>query len=70
MWAQRTLPPGRIGLQFALEPVFALAFALGFGGERFVVRWWAGAGLILLSVVGVEWSEARRSAARIPPATA
>ena len=70
VWAQRTLPPGRIGLLFTLEPVFALAFALGLGGERFVARWWAGAALILLSVVGVEWSEARRGAARIPTATA
>jgi drug/metabolite transporter (DMT)-like permease len=68
--AQRTLPPGRIGLLFALEPVFALAFALALGGERFVARWWAGAALILFSVVWVEWSEARRSAATIPTATA
>jgi drug/metabolite transporter (DMT)-like permease len=70
VWAQRTLSPGRIGLLFALEPVFALAFALGFGGERFVARWWAGAGLILFSVVGVEWSEARQNAATIPSSTA
>ena len=42
MHAQRTLPPGRIGLLFALEPVFALAFALALRGERFVARWWAG----------------------------
>jgi len=68
--AQRTLPPGRVGLLFTLEPVFALAFALAFGGERFVPRWWAGAALILFSVVWVEWSEARRGAARIPTATA
>jgi len=70
VFAQRTLPPGRVGLLFALEPVFALAFALAFGGERFVPRWWAGAALILFSVVWVEWSEARRGAARIPTATA
>jgi len=68
--AQRTLPPGRIGLLFTLEPVFALGFALAFGGERFVARWWAGAALILVSVVWVEWGEARRGAARIPTATA
>jgi drug/metabolite transporter (DMT)-like permease len=70
VYAQRTLSPGRIGLLFALEPVFALLFALAFGGERFVARWWAGAALILFSVVGVEWGEARRSAATIPTATA
>jgi drug/metabolite transporter (DMT)-like permease len=60
--AQRTLPAGRVGLLFALEPVFALAFALGIGGERFVARWWLGAALILLAVVCVEWRAARRPA--------
>jgi drug/metabolite transporter (DMT)-like permease len=53
--AQRTLPAGRVGLLFALEPVFALLFALTLGGERFGAHWWAGAGLILAAVVLVEW---------------
>lgn len=52
--AQRSLPPGRIALLFALEPVFALIFALYPGGERFVLRWWIGAALILAGVVIVE----------------
>ena len=56
--AQRRLPPGRIGLLFALEPVFALAFALTLGAERFAVRWWTGAALILSAVVLVEWRAA------------
>jgi drug/metabolite transporter (DMT)-like permease len=56
--AQRRLPPGRIGLLFALEPVFALVFALTLGAERFEARWWAGAGLILFAVVLVEWRAA------------
>jgi drug/metabolite transporter (DMT)-like permease len=56
--AQRRLPPGRIGLLFALEPVFALVFALTLGGERFEPRWWLGAGLILSAVVLVEWRAA------------
>ena len=64
--AQRTLSPGRVGLLFALEPVFALGFALAVGGERFVPRWWAGAALILTAVVMVEWRETRREAARSP----
>lgn len=68
--AQRTLPAGRIGLLFALEPVFALGFAITVGGERFVARWWAGAALILCAVVMVEWREARSAAATTPPATA
>lgn len=60
--AQRRLPPGRIGLLFALEPVFALLFALTIGAERFEPRWWLGAGLILSAVVRVEW----RAAASAP----
>ena len=45
--AQATLPAGRVALLFALEPVFALGFALGAGGERFGWAWWWGAALIL-----------------------
>ena len=53
--AQRTLSAGRMGLLFALEPVFALVFAVTLGAERFEPRWWLGAGLILAAVVMVEW---------------
>jgi len=63
--AQRTLPAGRIALLFALEPVFALVFALTLGGERFEPRWWWGASLILGAVVLVEW----RAAAAARPST-
>jgi drug/metabolite transporter (DMT)-like permease len=52
--AQRLLPAGRVALLFALEPVFALAFALTLGGERFSLGWWLGAALILTGVVRVE----------------
>lgn len=52
--AQRALSAGRIGLLSALEPVFALLFALTLGAERFEGRWWLGAGLILAAVVLVE----------------
>ena len=52
--AQRRIPPGRIGLLTALEPVFALLFAVTFGAERFEPRWWLGAGLILFAVLLVE----------------
>lgn len=54
VFAQRELPAGRIGLLFTLEPLFALAFALTLGGERFDVRWWLGAALILGAVLLVE----------------
>ena len=53
--AQRVLPAGRIALLFALEPVFALLFALTLGGERFAPGWWLGALLILSGVLRVEW---------------
>ena len=53
--AQRVLPPGRIGLLFALEPVFALLFALTIGREHFTPRWWLGSALILAAVLFVEW---------------
>jgi drug/metabolite transporter (DMT)-like permease len=49
--AQRSLSAGRMGLLFALEPVFALVFAVTLGAERFEPRWWLGAGLILGGVV-------------------
>jgi len=60
---QRWLPAGRVALLLALEPVFALVFAVCAGGERFVPRWWLGAALILIGVVRVEWNAARSAAA-------
>jgi drug/metabolite transporter (DMT)-like permease len=60
IFAQRSLSPGRVGLLFGLEPIFALSFALVFGGERFAPRWWWGAALILLAVWSVEWISMRR----------
>ena len=60
--AQRSLSPGRVGLLFGLEPVFALGFAMILGGERFAPRWWWGAALILLAVWSVEWISMQREA--------
>lgn len=60
--AQRLLPAGRVALLFALEPIFALAFALTLGAESFPARWWLGAALIISGVVRVEWDAARRPA--------
>ena len=62
--AQRSLPPGRIGLLFALEPVFALMFAVTVGAERFEWRWWLGALLILAALLLVEGDAARRERRR------
>lgn len=67
--AQRRLSAGRIGLLFALEPVFALVFALTLGAERFAGRWWLGAALILGAVVMVEW-RAAATGSPAPPAPA
>jgi drug/metabolite transporter (DMT)-like permease len=50
-----------MGLLFALEPVFALVFAVTLGAERFEARWWLGAGLILAAVVMVEWKTGERA---------
>ena len=61
--AQRRLPPGRVALLFALEPVFALLVALGPGHERFAARWWLGAALILAGVLWVEVRPPRRTGA-------
>ncbi len=57
VYAQRSLSAGRVGLLFALEPVFALLFALTLGGEHFDLRWWVGAVLILTAVLRVEWRQ-------------
>src|SRR5437764_1232534 len=54
VYAQRTLSAGRVGLLFALEPLFALLFAITLGGEHFTPRWWLGAALIVGAVVLVE----------------
>jgi drug/metabolite transporter (DMT)-like permease len=62
VYAQRTLTAGRMGLLFALEPVFALVFAVTLGAERFEPRWWWGAGLILAAVVMVEWKTSEPAA--------
>ncbi len=60
--AQRLLPPGRIALLFALEPLFALVFALTLGRESFSARWWLGAALILAGGLRVEGDAAARAA--------
>ena len=59
LWSQRVLPPGRVGLLLALEPVFALVFAATVGGEQFAARWWFGAALILSAALLVEWPSLR-----------
>jgi drug/metabolite transporter (DMT)-like permease len=69
VWAQGSVPAGRTGLLFALEPVFALSFAATIGGERFVARWWAGAALILAAIAWVELRPSGPAAPTFPPST-
>lgn len=52
-WAQRTLSATRVGVIFALEPVFATLFSYALFGERFGVRAAVGMGLILAGVIVV-----------------
>lgn len=56
VWAQTVVGPSRTAIVLALEPAFAAAFATWLLAERFSVRGWIGAALILAGiylVVGV-----------------
>ena len=53
-WAQRFTTPSRTALIFALEPVFALVFAVVFGGERLTWAGAAGGTAILVAILVVE----------------
>lgn len=53
-WAQQYLAPTRVALLMTLEPVFATAFAVAFGGESVTLRLLLGGAMILVgTVVGV-----------------
>lgn len=58
-WAQRHITPTRVALLMTFEPVFASAFAVGFGGEAVTIRLVAGGALILLAtLVGIRGGQA------------
>jgi drug/metabolite transporter (DMT)-like permease len=61
---QARTTPERVALIFALEPVFAAAFAYFLLAERLRGVSIAGAALILFAVAGAEWWTARRSRLR------
>jgi drug/metabolite transporter (DMT)-like permease len=61
-WAQRVLPPVRVALLSALEPVFAALWAALLIGERLSGRELAGGALIILGVAVGEAGAALRSA--------
>lgn len=53
-WAQAHLPPTRAAVVMTMEPVFALGFAVGLGGEVLGARTLAGAALVLLAMLLTE----------------
>ncbi len=53
-WAQRHIPPSRVVLLMAFEPVFATLFAVLFGGETLTLRFLLGGSMILAAtLIGV-----------------
>ncbi|WP_237267964.1 EamA family transporter [Tessaracoccus aquimaris] len=67
-WAQRHIPPTRTALLMTLEPVFASAFAVAFGGEHVTLRLILGGALILLAtLVGVRGNESAEPLPERPP---
>lgn len=60
-WAQKILPPVRVALISALEPVFAALWAAVLIGERLTGRELFGGGLIILGVVVGEAGSALRA---------
>lgn len=53
-WAQAQLPPTRTAVVMTMEPVFALAFAVGLAGEALTARTLAGAALVLVAMLLTE----------------
>jgi drug/metabolite transporter (DMT)-like permease len=50
VWTQTVIGPSRTAIILALEPAFAAAMAALMLGERFTLRGWIGAGLILAGI--------------------
>lgn len=50
-WAQAHLPPTRSAIIMSMEPVFAAAFAVIFGGESFTARLLIGGGLVVTAML-------------------
>ena len=66
-WAQQRLPPVRMALLSALEPVFAAIWAAALIGERLSGRELSGGALIVLGVVVGETGAALLARPRGPP---
>jgi len=63
-WAQKILPPVRVALISALEPVFAALWAALLIGERLTLRELMGGALIVLGVAVGEAGAALQARAR------
>ncbi|WP_020573403.1 DMT family transporter [Actinopolymorpha alba] len=59
-WAQAHLTPTRAAVIMCMEPVWATAFALVFGGESVTIRMLAGGALILAAMYTAELAPRRR----------
>lgn len=59
-WAQARVEPARAAVVMAMEPVWAAAFAVAFGGERLTVRMVTGGLAILAAMYLVELAPQRR----------
>jgi drug/metabolite transporter (DMT)-like permease len=63
-WAQARVEASRAAVIMAMEPVWAAAFAVAFGGESVTVRMIIGGGAILAAMYLVELAPRRASAVR------
>jgi drug/metabolite transporter (DMT)-like permease len=68
-WAQARVEPARAAVVMAMEPVWAAAFAVAFGGERLTVRMVTGGLAILTAMYLVELAPRRRREPAPTPAT-
>lgn len=59
-WAQARIKATSAAIIMTLEPLFAAAFAVAFGGENLTIRLLVGGGMILVAMFGAELLPTRR----------
>ncbi len=65
-WAQAHLPPTRAAIIMTMEPVFAVVFAVGLGGEDLTSRMLVGGALVVTAMLLVELAPRRKIEAEVP----
>jgi drug/metabolite transporter (DMT)-like permease len=65
-WAQAHLSATRAAIIMSMEPVFAAAFAVGFGGENLTARMVGGGALVLAAIYLTELGPRRGRDAEVP----